>query len=171
MRMRRTILWITRHTKKVKRKNLWSTITLRGHENDIRAWNEVTLTFHYWIKNLRPLLRTDGTTKGDQLVTRRVEGGNIMIASKVVWNKSNRIEEKQWSDTKSILIWIDTYHRRKPAPLIHFCVLGFQCQSGLTNFELKGSSGELSWQSLIFTASLSQLQWNCRLVQPLLQVP
>ena len=171
MRVRRAILWITRHTMTVRRKSLWTTITLRGQENDIHEWNEVVLTCHYRNKNLHSLLRTDGKTKRDKLVTRRVDGGNIGIARKVVWNKNNWIEETHWSDTKSILISIDTYHRRKTAPLIHGCVLVLQCQSGLTNLALKGPNGELSWHSPIFSDSLSQLQWKCLPLQTLLQGP
>ena len=82
-------------------------VTTRG-DNDIRRKKQLILASHYWVKYLCPLLGIDKTAKCDQLVTRRVDRSDIRVTRTVDLNESNRIEEPQWSDTRSILISIDT---------------------------------------------------------------
>ena len=60
----------------------------RGEEKGIRRWKQLSLTCHYRVKNLCPLLSTNGTASCDQLVTRRIDGVRAGSAEK-------------WSETKT----------------------------------------------------------------------
>ena len=63
--------------------------------------------------------------------------------------------------TRSILISIDTHHRRKPAPIMFDCALESKTQLRLMHFALEALNGELVWHFLIFSASSSQFLWKC----------
>ena len=79
--------------------------------------------------------------------------------------QNNESGEPPWSDTRSILISIDTYHRQKPAPIMFGCAVGSKNQLGLTQLALTGLNGELWWHSLILSASSSQLHGKYSLLQ------
>ena len=87
-----------------KKKSLPNYKTIRGKDCDICGQKPVILIRHYWVKNLRPLLNTDGMARYDQLVTCRVDRIDRRVGRKLVENNNDRMDEMQWSNNGGLFI-------------------------------------------------------------------